>query len=421
MHRSKEEGDQASLSDIARAIQETHTQNARLLEQQTVLLELVQSLQKTVESLSAGSVGVSSGASHTLAPSAVGTTKPAPAAPAPEKKSDEGLSVFISYCWANSQNAKDLNEVKEVFGVTDPRQVQADLEARGIKSWLDKQQLGKRGLFEDIADGLISAKVVVAFLSDEYAKSENCCMEFQFAKKTLRIPVIPVVVGAGWNWQKTKIGLMIAGDLFIDFTDASKYGDKFEELFGRLDGLVGSNATEEKFKEAVAATAVNPTTDELKEGDGFELYWDDLDGGNLNFSSTFSKDPIKAPGTGDLLKAAYYWPVDVLETDPERPNEVYVDYKSYEGMGWATWILKSKLRPISYASVSTSSLAAGQRVEVKLAQRASTDRPYAYCWVAGTVTSLGSDSKVNVQLDAEVPNEGYFRDVTVKRSAIKML
>ena len=35
---------------------------------------------------------------------------------------------------------------------------------------LDKEQLGDKGLFEDIAEGLLNAKVVVAFISDEYAK-----------------------------------------------------------------------------------------------------------------------------------------------------------------------------------------------------------------------------------------------------------
>lgn len=35
---------------------------------------------------------------------------------------------------------------------------------------LDKEQLGDKGLFEDIAEGLLNAKVVIAFISDEYAK-----------------------------------------------------------------------------------------------------------------------------------------------------------------------------------------------------------------------------------------------------------
>lgn len=37
--------------------------------------------------------------------------------------------------------------------------------------------------FEQIAEGLGKAKVVVACVSNEYASSDNCRMEFQFALK----------------------------------------------------------------------------------------------------------------------------------------------------------------------------------------------------------------------------------------------
>ena len=37
--------------------------------------------------------------------------------------------------------------------------------------------------FEQIAEGLGKAKVVLVFVSEEYASSEQCRMEFQFALK----------------------------------------------------------------------------------------------------------------------------------------------------------------------------------------------------------------------------------------------
>lgn len=245
-------------------------------------------------------------------------------------------------------------------------------------------------------------------------------MEFQFAKKTLRIPVIPCVVGTSWNWQKSKIGLMIAGDLFIDFTDPSKYSQKFEELFSRLDGLVGANSTEDNFQAATQAVTVNSAN--IQPGDGFEVLCDNLDDCVLNFASVFCKDPIKDPGTGDYLRANYWWPVEVLEVSPERPDELYVDYASYEGEEWRTWVPKSKLRPVTYASVSTQSLKPGSRVEVKLTQRSGPDSPYAYCWVAGSVKELlETENKVRVKLDAEVPEEEYFDEAIVKRTSIRVL
>ena len=41
--------------------------------------------------------------------------------------------------------------------------------------------------------GLQASSVVVAFVSDNYASSDNCRMEFQFAVKSLRKPIIPGV------------------------------------------------------------------------------------------------------------------------------------------------------------------------------------------------------------------------------------
>jgi hypothetical protein len=61
------------------------------------------------------------------------------------------------------------------------------------------------------AQGLKSTKVVVVCVSDEYALSENCRTEIQFAIKSLKKPVIPVIVGSGSTWQQTVVGMLIAG------------------------------------------------------------------------------------------------------------------------------------------------------------------------------------------------------------------
>ena len=40
----------------------------------------------------------------------------------------------------------------------------------------------------------------------------------QYIKKTVKKPVIPIVVGGGaWDWQLSVVGLLIAGDLYINF------------------------------------------------------------------------------------------------------------------------------------------------------------------------------------------------------------
>lgn len=47
----------------------------------------------------------------------------------------------------------------------------------------------------EIVTALKRVKVFIACLSDEYASNDRCRMEFQYAKKTMRLPVIPLVVG----------------------------------------------------------------------------------------------------------------------------------------------------------------------------------------------------------------------------------
>lgn len=42
----------------------------------------------------------------------------------------------------------------------------------------------------------------------QYAVSTMCQMEFRFALTTLKIPVIVVVVGTGYDWEKTEVRIV---------------------------------------------------------------------------------------------------------------------------------------------------------------------------------------------------------------------
>ena len=63
------------------------------------------------------------------------------------------------------------------------------------------------GLFEDIADGLQNARVMVSCVSDQYVSSSNCVMEFRFATTVLSIPTVLAVVGTGNNWRRSEVGV----------------------------------------------------------------------------------------------------------------------------------------------------------------------------------------------------------------------
>ena len=59
-------------------------------------------------------------------------------------------------------------------------------------------------------------QTMVTCISDRYAADDDCRMQLQFAKKTLRLPAIPCVVADSWAWQHSVVGLLIAGELYVD-------------------------------------------------------------------------------------------------------------------------------------------------------------------------------------------------------------
>ena len=66
----------------------------------------------------------------------------------------------------------------------------------------------QNGLFDDIAEGLLSAKVVVICVSDDYAESTTCRIEFRYAANTLKLPIIMAVVGKGNKWRASEVGVL---------------------------------------------------------------------------------------------------------------------------------------------------------------------------------------------------------------------
>ena len=60
-------------------------------------------------------------------------------------------------------------------------------------------------MFEDIAEGLKHARVVVSCVSDQYASSPNCVMEFRFATSVLKLPTILATVGTTNAWRKSEV------------------------------------------------------------------------------------------------------------------------------------------------------------------------------------------------------------------------
>jgi hypothetical protein len=144
-------------------------------------------------------------------------------------KIDANIDVFISYCWSNSHDAvrKKAGSIENntTLGWLDPRDLQSFFTKNGIDVWLDINEIGSTttsGLFGEITKGLTKAKLVIACVSDEYVKSENCSLEFSFAHSSLKLPIIKAVVGTGNKWQKNKIAFMGLNYPEFDFQKENK-------------------------------------------------------------------------------------------------------------------------------------------------------------------------------------------------------
>eukprot|EP00052_Salpingoeca_macrocollata_P003802 m.37781 g.37781 ORF g.37781 m.37781 type:complete len:698 (-) comp13669_c0_seq1:33-2126(-) len=162
--------------------------------------------------------------------------------------------IFLMYHRADSRIALANGEMDDpppyhslVKQASDPRVLKRRLEEQGFKVWLDVDQPINYG-YSDMLVAMTSARCFVACVSNSFVYDETCRMQFQFAKKSQKKPVIPLVVeayqqGPPWDWQMSVVGLLLAGELYIDFTDISKENDKFKELIATIRPLVNKSAT----------------------------------------------------------------------------------------------------------------------------------------------------------------------------------
>ena len=127
--------------------------------------------------------------------------------------------VFVCYSDANTRqnSSKDLNPLRIISDMEDILGVKTNVKIRNPS-------------LAEVAVMIQKCKVFVAFISNEFAKDERCQQQFQFAKKSKGVPVIPVVVGQGFDWTRTVVGLLIAGELYIHFKEESVYDQKMQEL-----------------------------------------------------------------------------------------------------------------------------------------------------------------------------------------------
>ena len=138
---------------------------------------------------------------------------------------DHNYDAFISHAWSKDSMGRDNH--KRAIAIAD------GLRKRGIKCWLDKNQMI---LMEDIVGqmtkGIDDSSVVIACITSEYIKkvsgqgfngpNDNCKIEFDYAirRKTSRF-IIPVIMEP--NCLNTKdwvgaVGAYLGGLMYIDLS-----------------------------------------------------------------------------------------------------------------------------------------------------------------------------------------------------------
>ena len=95
------------------------------------------------------------------------------------------------------------------------------------KSWFFAKQLGwnshthssyfpekpqEQGL-EQMALAMRDAEVFMALISDAYVEDSACCDTFLYACSTLKKPLILVAMGSGYEWRKSKLGILVSDEV----------------------------------------------------------------------------------------------------------------------------------------------------------------------------------------------------------------
>ena len=123
---------------------------------------------------------------------------------------------------------------------SDPRRIADSLLKRkkGAKVWIDVNCVinGNQTMFEQYTEAIKKCHVFIPCVSDQYAASIFCRMQFQYASGLPGKKIVPLIVGTGDDWKTSVIGLAIEREKYepISLQLANSDSD-FEKL---LDNIV---------------------------------------------------------------------------------------------------------------------------------------------------------------------------------------
>ena len=137
---------------------------------------------------------------------------------------DEGekCDIFVSKVFQDNKETKSIMQhIKSKYNVAESKDGQTS--SASLQKTVSKVK---------------NCTVYCVCLSDNFIQNSQAMSELLYAKKTLQKTVIPIVIGPSAKWCSTTAGMLLAGQLYIQFRDADAFEEKIQELSGNLEKLV---------------------------------------------------------------------------------------------------------------------------------------------------------------------------------------
>ncbi|KAJ3255672.1 hypothetical protein HDU77_003557 [Chytriomyces hyalinus] len=143
-----------------------------------------------------------------------------PSSTAPNSAPPDSWEIFVSYSWKNSREAFENGQTQsdEGCGSCDPRLLARKLTAIGHVTWLDSDRLdGGEPLYQTLVNAITPAKFIVVCVSDEYALSKSCNLEWNYLNDR-NIPYVIVFVGTHKykDWDNSVLKFMAGNSVYIE-------------------------------------------------------------------------------------------------------------------------------------------------------------------------------------------------------------
>ncbi|XP_062373478.1 uncharacterized protein LOC134061734 [Sardina pilchardus] len=103
----------------------------------------------------------------------------------------------------------------------------------GFTVWMDIEGGVSGNINDAMAAGVEDAVVVCPFMTPAYQASRSCKKELNYADAR-QVPLVPVMVTKNWEASEW-LGLLTAGQLWVDFRNVDKSDDHFEKCVKSLE------------------------------------------------------------------------------------------------------------------------------------------------------------------------------------------